>query len=159
VYLVRMDQMINDNAWSLFDVFDSHSGDLSRLYIELFDDEDLNPAVADELMDCGNVVLIRSILLLPEYRGLGLAGLLALAIAERFNDRDIVALKPWPMTVDDPRERGRSMGAATAVTNGAENHCRKTPHKLPENRFQAALRGERTPVSHPSPPSVGIATD
>jgi hypothetical protein len=102
VYLVRMDQMINDNAWSLFDVFDSHSGDLSKLYVELFDDEDLNPAVADELMDCGNVVLIRSILLLPEYRGQGLAGLLALAIAERFNDRDIVALKPWPMTVDDP---------------------------------------------------------
>lgn len=51
VYWVRMDQTLNDNAWSLFEVFDSHSSDLGHLYAELFDDEDLNPAVADELMD------------------------------------------------------------------------------------------------------------
>lgn len=102
VYRVRMDQILNDDEWSLFDVFDSHSSDLGRLYAELFDGEELNPAVADELMDYGNVVLIKSILLLPEYRGQGLGGLLALAIAERFDDRDIVALKPWPMTADDP---------------------------------------------------------
>ncbi len=102
VYRVRMDQILNDGAWSLFEVYDSHSSDLGRLYEELFDDEELNPAVADELMDYGNVVLIKSILLLPEYRGQGLGGLLALAIAEQFDDRDIVALKPWPMTADDP---------------------------------------------------------
>lgn len=101
VYEVRMDQVLNDDAW-LFDVFDSHSSDLGNLYGELFDDDELNSAVADELMDYGNVVLIKSILLLPEYRGQGLGGLLALAIAERFDDRDIVALKPWPMTADDP---------------------------------------------------------
>jgi len=102
VYRVRMDQIINDDTWSLFDVFDSHSNDLGNLYEALFDDEELNPAVADELMDYGNVVLIKSILLLPEYRGQGLGGLLALAIAEQFDERDIVALKPWPMTADDP---------------------------------------------------------
>lgn len=102
VYRVRMDQILNDDAWSLFEVFDSHSSDLGRLCEELFDDEELNPAIADELMDYGNVVLIKSILLLPEYRGQGLGGLLALAIAEQFDDRDIVALKPWPMTADDP---------------------------------------------------------
>lgn len=102
VYRVRMDQAVNDDTWSLFDVFDSHSSDLGNLYAELFDDEELNPAVADELMDYGNVVLIKSILLLPEYRGQGLGGVLALAIAERFDVRDIVALKPWPMTADDP---------------------------------------------------------
>ncbi len=102
VYRVRMDQILNDDAWSLLDVFDSHSSDLGNLYAELFDEEELNPAVADELMDYGNVVLIKSILLLPEYRGQGLGGVLALAIAERFDDRDIVALKPWPMTADDP---------------------------------------------------------
>lgn len=102
VYRVRMDQILNDGAWALFEVYDSHSSDLGRLYEELFDDEELNPAVADELMDYGNVVLIKSILLLPEYRGQGLGGLLALAIAEQFDDRDIVALKPWPMTADDP---------------------------------------------------------
>ncbi len=102
VYRVRMDQILNDGAWALFEVYDSHSSDLGRLYEELFDDEELNPAVADELMDYGNVVLIKSILLLPEYRGHGLGGLLALAIAEQFDDRDIVALKPWPMTADDP---------------------------------------------------------
>ncbi len=102
VYRVRMDQIINDDAWSLFDVFDSHSSDLGNLYEELFVDDELNPGFADELMDYGNVVLIKSILLLPEYRGHGLGGLLALAIAERFDDRDIVALKPWPMTADDP---------------------------------------------------------
>lgn len=102
VYCVRMDQILNDDAWSLFEVFDSHSSDLGRLYEELFDDDELNPAIADELMDYGNVVLIKSILLLPECRGQGLGGLLALAIAERFDERDIVALKPWPMTADDP---------------------------------------------------------
>lgn len=102
VYRVRMDQILNDDVWSLLEVFDSHSSDLGNLYEELFDDEELNHSVADELMDYGNVVLIRSILLLPEYRGQGLGGLLALAIAERFDDRDIVTLKPWPMTVDDP---------------------------------------------------------
>jgi GNAT superfamily N-acetyltransferase len=102
VYRVRMDQILNDDTWSLFDVFDCHSSDLGNLYAELFDEEELNPAVADELMDYGNVVLIRSILLKPEYRGQGLGGLLALAIAERFDYRDIVALKPWPITADDP---------------------------------------------------------
>lgn len=102
VYRVRMDQILNDDTWSLFDIFDSHSSDLGNLYEELFDDDELNPAVANELMDFGNVVLIKSILLLPEYRGQGLGGLLALAIAEQFDDRDIVALKPWPMTADDP---------------------------------------------------------
>jgi len=102
VYRVRMDQILNDDAWSLFDVFDSHSSDLGNLYEELFADDELIPELEDELMDYGNVVLIKSILLLPEYRGQGLGGLLALAIAERFDDRDIVALKPWPMTADDP---------------------------------------------------------
>lgn len=102
VFEVRMDRIINDDEGSLLDVFDGHSSDLGNLYEELFDDEELNPAVADELMDFGNVVLIKSILLLPEYRGQGLGGLLALAIAEQFDDRDIVALKPWPMTADDP---------------------------------------------------------
>lgn len=97
-----MDQVVNDDTWSLFNVFDSHSSDLGNLYAELFEDDELNPAVADELMDYGNVELIRSILLLPEYRGQGLGGVLALAIAERYDDRDIVALKPWPMTADDP---------------------------------------------------------
>lgn len=106
VYRVRMDQISNDCTWALFDVFDSHSTDLCHLYEELFDDDELNPAVADELMDYGNVVLIKSILLLPEYRGQGLGGLLALAIAELFDERDIVALKPWPMNPDDPANVG-----------------------------------------------------
>lgn len=102
IYRVRMDQILNDGAWALFEIYDSHSSDLGRLYEELFDNEELNPAVADELMDYCNVVLIKSILLLQEYRGQGLGGILALAIAEQFDDRDIVALKPWPMTADDP---------------------------------------------------------
>lgn len=101
VYEVRMDQIINDGGWSLFDVFDSHSSDLSGLYEELFADDELIPALEDELMDYGNVVLIKSIVLWPEHRGQGLGGLLALAIAERFSERDIVALKPWPMDDGD----------------------------------------------------------
>ncbi|HTG82003.1 MAG TPA: hypothetical protein VL949_08690 [Geobacteraceae bacterium] len=102
VYEVKMDHLVNDDAWSLFDVFDAHSSDLSHLYEELFEDDELIPAIADELMDYCNVVLIKSIILKPEYRGQGLGGLLVLAIAERFDERDIVALKPWPMTADDP---------------------------------------------------------
>ncbi len=42
-------------------------------------------------------MLIKSIVLKPEYRGQWLGGILALAIAERFDDRVIVTLKPWPM--------------------------------------------------------------
>jgi len=99
---VKMDQIINDDTWSLFDIFDGHSGDLSNLYEELFEDDELIPALADEVIDYANVVLIKSILLMPEYRGQGLGGILALAIAELFDERDIVALKPWPMTADDP---------------------------------------------------------
>lgn len=106
VYRVRLDQIMNDGGWSLFDIFDCHSSDLSGLYEELFEDEELSPAVADELMDYGNVVLIKSILLLPEHRGQGLGGLLALAVAELFDERDIVALKPWPMSPDDPANVG-----------------------------------------------------
>ncbi|TWJ18925.1 hypothetical protein [Geobacter argillaceus] len=102
VFEVRMDRIVNDGECSLFDVFDGHSSDLGNLYEELFADDELIPDVEDELMDYGNIVLIKSILLLPEYRGQGVGGLLALAIAERFDDRDIVALKPWPMTADDP---------------------------------------------------------
>ncbi|WP_298268303.1 hypothetical protein [Geobacter sp.] len=102
VFEVKMDQIINDDAWALFEIFDGHSTDLSNLYEELFENDELIPAVADELIDYANVVLIKSILLMPEYRGQGLGGILALAIAERFDERDIVALKPWPMTADDP---------------------------------------------------------
>jgi GNAT superfamily N-acetyltransferase len=106
VYRVRMDQIVNDDTWPLFEVFDSHSSDLGRLYEELFADDEIIPELEDELMDYGNVVLIRSILLLPEYCGQGLGGLLALAIAELFDERDIVALKPWPMNPDDPANIG-----------------------------------------------------
>lgn len=106
VYRVRMDRIVNDGTWSLLDIFDTHSSDLGNLYEELFDGEELISAVADELMDYGNVVLIKSITLLPEYRGQGLGGLLALAIAELFDERDIVALKPWPMNPDDPANVG-----------------------------------------------------
>ena len=51
VYEVRMDQIINDDEWSLFDIFDGHSNDLGNLYEELFADDELIPAVEDELCD------------------------------------------------------------------------------------------------------------
>lgn len=94
--------VINDGTCSLFDIFDGHSSDLCNLYEELFDDDELIPVIEDELFDYENIVLIKSIILKPEYRGQGLGGLLALAIAERFGERDIVALKPWPMNSDGP---------------------------------------------------------
>lgn len=102
VYEVRMDHIINDDEWSLFDIFDGHSNDLGNLYEELFADDELIPSIEDELMGYDNIVLIKSIILKPDYRGQGLGGILALAIAERFGDRDIVALKPWPISPDDP---------------------------------------------------------
>jgi len=107
VYEVRMDRILNDGECSLFDVFDGHSSDLGNLYEELFSDDELIPDVEDELMDYVNIALIKSIVLMPEYRGQGLGGILALAIAERFSDRNIVALKPWPMNADDPENSAR----------------------------------------------------
>jgi len=101
-YKVRVDHIINDGEWSLYDVFEGHSTDLYELYQELFADDDLIPDVEDELCDYGNIVLIKSIVMKPQYRSQGFGGILALAIAERFADQDIVALKPWPMTPDGP---------------------------------------------------------
>jgi len=102
VYEVKMDHIINDDEWSLFDIFDGHSNDLGNLYEELFADDELIPAVEDELLGYDNIVLIKSIILKPEYRGQGLGGILALAIAEQFGEQDIVALKPCPISPDDP---------------------------------------------------------
>lgn len=102
VYEVRMDHIINDDEWSLFDIFDGHSTELGNLYEELFVDDELISAVEDELLGYENIVLIKSIILKPEYRGHSLGGILALAIAERFGEQDIVALKPWPMNPDGP---------------------------------------------------------
>lgn len=102
VYEVRMDQIINDGECSLLVIFDGHSNELGNLYEELFVDDELIPAVEDELLGYENIVLIKSIILKPEYRGHSLGGILALAIAERFGEQDIVALKPWPMNPDGP---------------------------------------------------------
>ena len=46
-------------------------------------------------------VLLGRLAVTHAYQGQGLGGILALAIAERFGDRDIVALKPWPMNSHD----------------------------------------------------------
>ena len=102
VFEVRMDCIVNDGECSLLAVFDGHSSDLGNLYEELFADDELIPAVDDELCDYDNIAIIKSIVLKPEYRSQGLGGILALAIAERLGDRDIVALKPWPMNPDGP---------------------------------------------------------
>jgi len=53
-------------------------------------------------LEYNHVVLLKSIFLNVEYRDQGLGGTLALAIAERFGEQYIVALKPWPMNPDDP---------------------------------------------------------
>lgn len=101
-YGISMDHIINDGEWSIYTVFEGYSTDLYELYDELFADDELIPSVKNELGDYDNVVLIKSIVLKPEYRGHGLGGILALAIAERFDERDIVALKPWPINPDGP---------------------------------------------------------
>jgi len=102
VYQVRMDRIINEGVCSFLVVFDGHPSDLGSLYEELFVDDELISDAEDELCDYDNVALIKSIVLKPVYRGQGLGGILALAIAERFGERDIVALKPWPMNPDGP---------------------------------------------------------
>lgn len=155
VYRVRMDQVVNDGTWSLFDIFDSHSSDLGNLYEELFDDDEPNSGVADELMDYGNVVLIKSILLLPEHRGQGLGGLLALAIAELFDERDIVALKPWPMSPDDPVNIGWDLPRLSPEEQ------KKVAAKLRNGYLKTGFKPIFTGSEHlilPSPPSVGNAT-
>lgn len=104
---VRMDHLVNDGTCSLFDVFDCYADDLFSLYEELFEDDVLISSVEDEVSGLGNIIIIKSIVLRPEYRGKGLGGILALAIAEQFDDQDIVALKPWPL---NPGCREKSEG-------------------------------------------------
>ena len=136
VFEVQMDRIINDDAWSLFDIFDGYSNDLSSLYEELLEHDELIPAVADELMDFANVVLLRSILLMPEYRGQGLGGILALAIAELFDERDIVALKPWPMTADDPE----NVAGAWELPRLAQAEQKRIAGKLRKSYQKAGFR-------------------
>lgn len=134
VHEVRMDRIVNDGGCSLITVFDCHSSDLGNLYEELFADDELIPAVEDELLGYDNIVLIKSILLKPEYRGQGLGGILALAIAERFGDRDIVALKPWPMGPHD------NPAAAWELTQLAEMKQKSISNKLRKNYLSAGFK-------------------
>lgn len=134
VYEVRMDQIINDGEWSLFDIFDGHSSDLGNLYEELFEDDELIPAIEDELLGYDNIVLIKSIILKPEYRGQGLGGILALAIAERFGEQDVVALKPWPMGPHD------NPAAAWELTQLAEMKQKSISNKLRKNYLSAGFK-------------------
>lgn len=135
-YEVRIDHIINDGEWSLYDVFEGHSTDLYELYDELFADDELMPAVEDELGDYGNIVLIKAIVLKPEFRGQGLGGILALAIAERFEDRDIVALKPWPMNPDGP-ENPAGIWELPRLTKTEQ---KSTAKKLRKNYMKAAFK-------------------
>lgn len=57
VFEVKMDQIVNDDTWSLFDIFDGHSTELGNLYEELFKNYELIPDVSDELIDFANVIL------------------------------------------------------------------------------------------------------
>lgn len=141
VYEVRLDRILDDGECSLFDVFDGHSSDLGNLYEELFADDELIPAVEDELMDYINIVLVKSIVLKSEYRGQGLGGILALAIAERFGDRDVVALKPWPMTADDPEYRN-GVWELPRLTEAAQNTIAKKLRKSYQNAgFKPLFKG------------------
>jgi len=154
VFEVRMDRIVNDGECSFFDVFDGHSSDLGNLYEELFADDDLIPAVEDELLDYGNIVLIKSIVLKSEYRGHGLGGILALAIAERFGDRDVVALKSWPMNADDP-ENSAGDWELPRLTETEQNTIAKKLRKSYQNAgFKPLFKGSShlflTHFRHPS---------
>jgi len=141
VYEVRMDRIGNDDECSPFDVFDGHSSDLGHLYEELFADDELISAVEDELLDYNNIVLIKSIVLNPEYRGQGLGGILALAIAEWFGDRDVVALKPWPMNADDP-ENSAGDWELPSLTETEQNTIAKKLRKSYQNAgFKPLFKG------------------
>ena len=154
VYEVRIDRILNDDDCTLFDVFDGHSSDLGNLYEELFADDELIPAVEDELMDYGNIVVIKSIVLKSEYRGQGLGGILALAIAERFGDRDVVALKPWPMNADDS-ENSAGDWELPRLTETEQNTIAKKLRKSYQNAgFKPLFKGSShlflTHLRHPT---------
>lgn len=166
---VRMDHIVNDGGWSLVTVFDGYSGDLSELYEELFPDDELIPAVKDELGDYDNIVLIKLIVLKPEYRGQGLGGILALAIAERFDDRDIVALKPWPMNPDGPEnpcgvwELPRLKKARPEGNQRREYGSSQAVHTVLKGASVAVLNGRGSKFSfawsgRSTPPKSGISS-
>jgi GNAT superfamily N-acetyltransferase len=141
VFEVRMDLIVNDDEYSLFDVFDGHSNDLGRLYEELFEDDALISAVEYEAMDYCNVVLIKSIALKPEYRGKGLGGILALAIAERFGERDIVALKPWPMNTGYRENSAEQWGLPPLTKTQQKTIASKLRKSYMSTGFKPLFRG------------------
>jgi GNAT superfamily N-acetyltransferase len=153
-YEVRVDHIINDGEWSLYDIFEGHSTDLYELYQELFADDELIPAVEDELCDYGNVVLIKSIVLKPQYRSQGFGGILALAIAERFADRDIVALKPWPMNPDGPENPGGVWELPRLTKTEQKSIAKKLRMSYMKAAFKPLLRGSNhlflTHYRHPT---------
>lgn len=141
VYEVRMDQIINDGKCSLLDIFDGHSSELGNLYEELFADDELISAVDEELCDYDNIVLIKSIILKPEYRGQGLGGILALAIAERFGERDIMALKPWPMNPDGPDNPAGAWDLPHLTTTAQKTIAVKLRKSYQKAGFKPLFRG------------------
>lgn len=108
---------------------------------ELFDDGELIQSVVDELCDYVNVVLIKSIVLHEEYRGKGLGGILALAIAERFGERDIVALKPWPLAPDDPDNRAGFWKLPRLTKKDQKNIAAKFRKNYMSAGFKPLFRG------------------
>ena len=149
-----MDRILNDSECSLFEVFDGHSSDLGHLYEELFADDELIAAVEDELMAYDNIVVIKSIVLQPEYRGQGLGGILALAIAERFSERDIVALKPWPMNADDPEYRDEAWELPRLTETAQKTIAKKLRKSYQNAGFKPLFKGSDhlflTHLQHPT---------
>ncbi len=141
VIQVRMDQFLSDDNFSLFDVFDCYSQELHELYGELFIDDELRPSLEDELCDMGNIVLIESIALKPEYRGKGLGGILALAIAERFGGQDLVALKPWPMNSSDPEDGEQKWGMKPLTKTQEKLVAKKLRKSYMSAGFKPLFRG------------------
>jgi GNAT superfamily N-acetyltransferase len=141
VYEVRMDHIANDDEWSRYDIYDGHSNDLGNLYEELFADDELIPAVADELLGYENIVLIKSIILKPEYRGQGLGGILALAIAERFGEQDIVVLKPWPINPDGPDNPAGAWGLPRLTELAQKTVTKKLANSYMSTGFKPLFMG------------------
>lgn len=151
---VRMDHLVNDGTCSLFDVFDCYADDLFSLYEELFEDEELKSSVDDEVSGFGNVIIIKSIVLRPEYRGKGLGGILALAVAEHFDEQDIVALKPWPLNPGYRERSGGKWGLPPLTKKQQKVIAKKLRQSYMSAGFQPLFRGSAhlflTHYRHPS---------
>ena len=109
--------VINNTLFcNLEDICDGYGEEMYEMYSAISDKR--TGLVKDKIIEGAgyhNILYIKSIELMPQYRGQGLAGILARLIANVIGIGCIVVLMPWPVNGNDGVEQEEKKSAAIAI--------------------------------------------